>query len=230
MPSWNIHTAHAELLLADGGAKAWGIQSVDAFLLGNLAPDIYVGYMVAHITRKMPYADTHLADPGFVPEPRYGEFFERYALPSADGAGHVSDVVLGAWTHLVADNVYNRHAYAFLHEHGIQPGEQARERKQGDFALFGRTLDIARSPEPTPEAIAQAAAFPQYPIAEADVRGACAAMARIVADNQAHHIAGTPAYDMLTESFFAVAFAEADALMRRGLGAYARGERDWGRA
>ena len=43
MPSWNIHTAHAELLLREEGAAALGIRDVDAFLLGNLLPDVYVG-------------------------------------------------------------------------------------------------------------------------------------------------------------------------------------------
>lgn len=230
MPSWNIHTAHAERLLADREPESWGIRDVDAFLLGNLAPDIYVGYMVPDVSRKIPYRKTHFADPGFVPEPRYGEFFEQFAAPSADSRGRVSDVVLGAWVHLVADNVYNRHANAYILGQGIRPGDETRQRKQGDFALFGRTLDISRAPVPSDEAIAQCAVFPQYAILEADVRATCAVMAGIVCDNVRRHLTGTPTYSMLPADFFSSTFDEADALMRAGLAAYVQGDPDWGRA
>ena len=226
MPSWNIHTAHAERLLVEEGPDALCIRDQDAFLLGNLAPDIYVGFMVPKASKKIEYKDTHFADPSFVPEPRYWEFFERYARPSA--GGRVSDVVLGAWVHLVADNVYNHHSNAFIYAHGIQPGDTTRERKQGDFALFGRTLDISRAPRPTDEVIAQAAAFPQYAIDEVDVRETCTVMEDIVADNALRHVTGRPAYDMLPAEFFDAAFGEAHALMLAGLCAYAHGERAWG--
>ncbi len=230
MPSWNIHTAHAERLLDELGPEALGIRDVDAFLLGNLAPDIYVGYMVPNVSHKIEYKDTHFAEASFVPEPRYGDFFELYAAPSADEDGHVNDVGVGAWGHLVADNVYNRHANAFIYGHGIQPGEQTRVRKQGDFALFGRTLDISRVPRPTAEVIAQCAAFPQYAIDETDVRATCDVMANIVAENAAHHIKDTPDYSMLPADFFASTFEEAHALMRQGLVAYARSDEAWGAA
>lgn len=228
MPSWNIHTAHADRLLASEGPSALGIRDVDAFLLGNLAPDIYVGYMVPDASRKIPYKDSHFADPSFVPEPRYWEFFEREVVPAADADGLVSDIVLGAWTHLVADNVYNRHANRFIFGHGIQPGEETRIAKQGDFALFGRTLDISLVPQPSPEVLAQAMSFPQYAIEEADVRRTCEVMAGIVADNAARHVAGTPDYVMLPADFFASTFDEADRTMRAGLKAYVRGDRSWG--
>ena len=46
MPSWNIHIAHAEGLLEDGGPFAGVVRDRNAFLFGNFVPDIYVGYMV----------------------------------------------------------------------------------------------------------------------------------------------------------------------------------------
>lgn len=45
MPSWNIHIAHAERLLKGGGSVARAVRDGNAFLFGNLIPDIYVGYM-----------------------------------------------------------------------------------------------------------------------------------------------------------------------------------------
>ena len=42
MPSWNIHIAHAEGLLEDGGPFAGVVRDRNAFLFGNFVPDIYV--------------------------------------------------------------------------------------------------------------------------------------------------------------------------------------------
>ena len=228
MPSWNIHTAHVERLLAEESPAALGIRDVNAFLFGNLAPDIYVGWMVPNVTHKMDYRDTHFADPGHVPEPHYGTFFERYAAPFADADGHVSDIVLGAWTHLVADNVYNAHFNRLLDRLGLKAGPVVREKKQGDFDTFGRTLDIHLVPEPTDELLAAAAAFPQYEIAEADARATCASMARIVADNAERHVS-EPTYKLLSDAYFAEVPRAVDALMREGLHEYAAGVPDWGR-
>jgi hypothetical protein len=228
MPSWNIHTAHVERLLREEDPSALGIADVNAFLFGNLVPDIYVGYMVPNPTRKIKYRKTHFADPSYVPEPRYGEFFERHAVPSADGDGRVSDVVLGAWAHLVADHVYNARFNRLLEQRGLKPGTQIRIRKQGDFNTFGRTLDISMVPQVTPGLIAQCAAFPQYAVDEPDVRATCEVMEQIVADNAAQHVSD-PTYSLLGDEYFAVVPGEVDALVREGLHEYAAGRPDWGR-
>ncbi len=60
MPSWNIHTAHVERLLREHGASELGIDDKDAFLMGNLLPDVYVGYMVPDATWRIDYKLTHL--------------------------------------------------------------------------------------------------------------------------------------------------------------------------
>jgi len=226
MPSWNIHTAHAEQLLAQESPDALGIQCVDAFLLGNLLPDIYVGYMVPDVSHKIPYKETHFADPTFVPEPRYWELIENYA--GADREGHVSDLVLGAWAHLVADHDYNRHNNAFIAAHGIKPGEKTRIRKQKDFDLFGRTLDISRAPHVTPEVLRQCASFTQYELDVEDMHRTQRAMETIIANNAAHHIEGTPAYSMLDAAFFASTFDAVTDHIRSGLHAYVAGDADWG--
>lgn len=228
MPSWNIHTAHVERLLREEDAAALGIRDVNAFLFGNLVPDIFVGYMVPDLTHKIEYRETHFADPGYVPEPRYYEFFERYVAPSADNDGRVSDVCLGAWTHLVADHVYNAHFNQLIYRLGLKPGTEVRERKQADFDTFGRTLDISLVPEVTPELISQCASFPQYEIDERTMRSTCAVMARIVADNAARHVT-MPTYRLLSDNYFSQVPDEVDALMRAGLHAYAAGDPQWGR-
>lgn len=228
MPSWNIHTAHVERLLAEESPSALGIRDVNAFLFGNLVPDIYVGYMVPGLSRKIAYRETHFADPGHIPEPRYGEFFERHVAPYADRDGRVSDVMLGAWTHLAADNVYNAHFNRLIVKLGLEPCTEVRERKQADFDTFGRTLDISMAPQVTTQLLAQCAAFPQYAVDEPAVRATCAVMARIVADNAERHVS-QPSYSLLGADYFAMVPDKVDALMREGLREYAAGRRDWGR-
>ncbi|MDO4437365.1 MAG: hypothetical protein Q4B77_05380 [Coriobacteriaceae bacterium] len=89
MPSWNIHIAHAEGLIADGGALSRVVRDRNAFLFGNLIPDIYVGYMVPAIAEPIPYRLTHFAVPEHIPKPREREFWDAYvveAIRRAEGA------------------------------------------------------------------------------------------------------------------------------------------------
>ena len=226
MPSWNIHTAHAERLLQEDGAAALGIRDVDAFLLGNILPDIYVGYMVPDITRKIEYQETHFADPNFVPEPDYGAFIEGYANPDVDG--RVSDLVLGCWAHLVADHDYNKHVNLFISAHGIEPCTETRVKKQADFDLFGKTLRISMAPHITSSVLDQCASFTQYKLVEEDLLKSQAAMERIIEENASHHIEGTPDYQMLGSDFFATTYDKVTEHIRRGLLAYAAGDPTWG--
>ena len=140
MPSWNIHSAHAEKLLADCGAAALGVADENAFLFGNFVPDIYVGYLVKPISVWIDYKATHLARKAYIPLPDYERFWRRYVEPYEVPP----EIVLGAWCHLVCDNVYNVHTRAYIKTVHVKPGERTRIGKQRDFAAFGRTLDIER--------------------------------------------------------------------------------------
>lgn len=117
-----------------------------------------------------------------------------------------SDVVLGAWAHLLCDHEYNRATHEWLVRYGVPAGERTRIRKQGDFDLFGRTLPLSLTCEPTVELLRQAGEFPQYGICEADARAAIDAAAHIVRDNQQRHIKGTPDYSLFTAEFFSEVF------------------------
>lgn len=213
MPSWNIHTAHVERLLREEGAARLGVRDENAFLLGNLAPDIYVGYMVPDITFRIDYKLTHHTIREHIPLPRYDEFWDFYIA----GQRKVSDVTLGAWAHLVADHVYNAHTRAYLASIGMEPGERARIGKQGDFALFGRTLDISLVPRVSDALLAQCAEFPPYTILPHDLRGAVTSAERIVEKNRTEHLSGVPDYQLLTAEFFDVAREEAHATIVAGL-------------
>jgi hypothetical protein len=140
MPSWNIHTAHAERLLASEGASALGVRDANAFLFGNLLPDLYVGYMVRPITHKIPYAETHLTDADFIPLPDHEAFWRRFVEPALEGGPEPAssqdapvpllDVLLGTWCHLATDAVYNAHTRAFIERRNVQAGEKIRILKQ----------------------------------------------------------------------------------------------------
>lgn len=85
MPSWNIHTAHAECLFSADGPVSRVVRDRNAFLFGNLIPDIYVGYMVPSIASPIPYRTTHFANPEHIPKPRFEEFWDRYVEPALNG-------------------------------------------------------------------------------------------------------------------------------------------------
>ena len=352
MPSWNIHIAHAEGLLAKDGPVARVVRDRNAFLFGNLIPDIYVGYMVPGIVHPIPYRVTHFAKPEHIPKPREAEFWVQYiaptlselgiangcsggdgistngaddavgvaglkspepsiaadktaAVPAADGAAavpavavpaadgiaaapaadgvatvsaageeaaampfgakpgdagslarevaHVSptyelefdpaqsarfqeeafdgavrasalpaaarhslfDMVLGAWTHLLADTIWNSRVSDYLDALGEKPSRGFRIKKQGDFDQFGKSLAIDAFPAPTPGLIDTAAQFPQYAIDERSVYFTCAIAHEIVRTN---HLAAPASYRLLTKEFFAATFDEVQHAAERLIG------------
>lgn len=313
MPSWNIHIAHAERLLKGGGSVARAVRDGNAFLFGNLIPDIYVGYMVPGVVRPVPYRVTHFARPEHIPKPRAGEFFDAYVLPLARECGlsdalgddctagggaeavrlsagasgcapneqpgpdrswrapalpwhvpaslaaevaHVSpahtpmfewdfdvaetaacqrnafatsrralsraelrrslfDMVLGTWVHLLADCTWNQAVSDLLDARGEQPSRDFRIKKQGDFDLFGKSLELDLMPRLTPQLIEVAAAFPQYEIDTASVSATCAIAHETVRTN--HPVTGA-AYRLLYEDFFNRVFAEVNARAEREMG------------
>lgn len=217
MPSWNVHTAHVEKLLREHDAHELGIVDANSFLFGNYAPDIYVGYMVPNPTKKIAYRTTHFADAAFIPAPHSEKFWNLYI----EGKGRVSDVVLGAWCHLVADHYYNLNTRTYIDSIGVKPGDQTRIRKQGDFDKFGRTLSISLVAHVTPQLVRECAEFPQYSIDEPDVHAAVKAADDIVLNNTLHHIEGTPDYSLLTPKFFSDTFDEVNERLVRGLRQYA---------
>jgi len=205
------------LLREGGGADGLGVRDANEFLFGNFVPDIYVGYMVPRPTRIIDYKVTHFATGDRIPLPRYDEFWDSYVKER----GQVSDLVLGAWCHLVCDHVYNAHVRAFIKSIGVLSSDETRIRKQDDFALFGKTLAISMKPEFTHGLVRASANFPQYGIDENDTLAAVDVACRIVDENQRDFISGTPAYSLLTEEFFSRARDDADAICLSGMRSYA---------
>ena len=261
MPSWNIHIAQTERLLAEDGAVAELVRDRNAFLFGNVVPDIYVGYMVPGIAHPIPYRVTHFAKPEPIPKPGERAFWDAYVAPLAEEASldadtpvpivtivderqrlnrvhyprkyegnvpyreltpeeeaaagavdvasirrSVLDLVLGAWAHLLADNLWNTRVNEYLDAHGGKPGEEFRIKKQGDFDWFGREQQIVSVPVASERLLRAAAAFPQYPIEERVALETVGVIHEIVRTNGGgfQH----PPYRLLTEEFFLETFAE----------------------
>lgn len=183
MPSWNIHTAHVERLLANRRAEDLGIHDANAFLFGNYAPDVYVGFMVPDTTVRIDYCITHFAEIDLIPVPDADRFWDHYIARRKIASPAGQSLVLGAWAHLVADRFYNGNFRTFSSEHDVPEGEQLRVGKQGDFDLYGKTLAIASCVSVTPELLEAAWSFHPYRILADDVERSVAVANEIVRTN-----------------------------------------------
>ena len=216
MPSWNIQIAQAERLLSDVGARRLGVRDANAFVFGNLVPDVYVGYMVPNLDEKIDYCTTHFAEPDSIPCPRADEFWKTY-IDAFDAEGEpVSDIVLGAWVHLAADGLWNSKVRAFARKNGLRPGEELRIRKQRDFDTFGRTFELRYRLRVDDRLLDAAECFPQYPV-HADAVAKAVEVANDIAERNTLEPGEHAVYDLLDERFFKETFEETIRLAERKL-------------
>ena len=172
MPSWNIHTAQVERLLAERSAENLGIGDPNAFLFGNYVPDIYLGYMVPGTTYRIDYRITHAASYSAIPVPNADKFWDDYLMCHRPASPAGLSLVLGAWAHLATDRIYNGRFRTFWETHDAPVGDELRQRKQGDFYLFGRSLSISTCVDATPELLEAARTFVPYSILADDAKRA----------------------------------------------------------
>ena len=219
MPSWNIHIAQTERLMEHDGAVARAVHDPNIFLFGNVVPDIFVGYMleVDHIIK---YTETHCAKTEPIPKPREWEFWDRFVVPAARNLGAVEDadaetlshasgvfdITLGAWAHLLADNIWNTRVHEYLTAHGGVPNDSFRIKKQSDFDSWGKTFRISSIPRETPELVYAAEHFPQYTIASNYTHDTIVVIHEIVRENGGNPVHAP--YQLLTDEFFDNAFNE----------------------
>ena len=205
MPSWNVHTAHVERLLAERPPAELGIADANAFLFGNYVPDIYLGYMVPEATYRIDYRITHVSSFSSVPVPNADKFWDDNVCcrRPKDPAG--LSLALGAWAHLVTDRFYNGRFRSFWEAHDAPIGDALRVRKQADFDLFGRSLNITSTVEATPELLAAANAFVPYSILADDARRAISVASAIVRENASGAPEGS-AYQLLDAEWMADVF------------------------
>ena len=169
MPSWNIHTAQVERLLADRDARDLGIADSNVFLFGNYVPDIYLGFMVPDITYRIDYCLTHRAKMNLIPVPDADAFWDDYIYRRRSKTPSGLSLALGAWAHLVADRFYNGRFRTYWTQHDMPEGDKLRTSKQADFELFGRSLGVSSMVQATPELFEAAQGFRAYSVLHDDV-------------------------------------------------------------
>lgn len=214
MPSWNIHIAHYERLCSEVDLGRYGIADINEFLFGNFVPDVYVGYMVPKASMRIDYRLTHMADGAPIPLPAADRYWHFYA---ENKHWEPNELILGTWAHLVCDHVYNLATRELLARKGIGINSGTRERKQGDFARFGRTLAISAQVEATDGLVRACRDYPQYRILEPDVHLAVEAANAVVERNRREHIDGVPEYRLLSQQFFLDTFERVHEELLSGL-------------
>ena len=128
------------------------------------------------------------------------------AATSANVQQSVRDMVLGAWVHLLADNIWNTRVNEFLDSIGGKPSEEFRIKKQRDFDQFGKTLSIESIVRASDRLVAAAQAFPQYAIRRDDTLYATGVIHEIVRTNPGSKKHAP--YRLLNDEFFSATFAE----------------------
>lgn len=219
MPSWNIHTAHVERLLANHRADDLGIGDENAFLFGNYVPDIYVGFMVPGASFHIDYCITHFAKPDIIPVPDADKFWDYYIVRRRPPSPAGLSLALGAWAHLVADRFYNGWFRAFSITHDVPEGEALRVGKQGDFSLYGNTLGITSCVNVTSELLDAAWSFHPFSILPDDTRRAIDVANAIVQNNSASSN-GDKEYALLSAEWMNSVFEACDERLSAWLAAW----------
>lgn len=148
MPSWAIHLDIAQKLSENMNGK-----DKQDFLLGNILPDVNVGYLINPISKKIPYSVTHygtiLNFNGNKKElPDYKKFIEKYKEIIKE------PIVLGYLAHLMTDFYWNYNTFkqkavykngeliGFKGKNNVILGdtELLRKTKVNDFNIFSRYL------------------------------------------------------------------------------------------
>ncbi len=216
MPSWNLHAYHTKNLLDNQELSLHDYLDPEAFKLGNIAPDIYVGYMVNPISKRLPYEVTHCADTQVIPVPNTERFYELYVEP-AFKKGKVPDALaIGAWLHLITDSHYNDSTRMFLKHLGLTPNTDLRIRKQADFARYGKIVCPEAQIVPNEETFRQAECFSQYPIEREDAQRAIDVFNNIVREDS-HHYESEDDYQLFNQKWFDQISADVDEELLRAM-------------
>ncbi len=202
MPSWNLHAYHTKELLDNQELALCERLDSEAFKVGNIAPDIYVGYMVNPTTCTIAYEVTHCAVPQIIPVPDHSRFFDEF-IESVLRDRKVPDaLVVGAWCHLITDAYYNARTREHLKSLGLEPCRELRIKKQADFALFGREVCPAMEIASSDVVFDQALRYPQYPIEAVDVERSIEVFNTIVQSDTAGHVASNETYQLFSRAWF----------------------------
>lgn len=140
MPSWSIHLSLANKLKKE-------LKLADDFIIGNVMPDILVGYMIENSSQIVSKAISHFQD-GKPPVINIDKFLKKYK--------HYlnNSLIKGYLSHLLTDKFYNEYTYKYhytfddgrpkiiLNDGTKVPAliEKPWQIKQSDFEVYGQKL------------------------------------------------------------------------------------------
>lgn len=151
MPSWPMH-----LLIAKGISKKIKLKANKAnqFMIGNLLPDIYSGYIIEDASKVLEYEVSH-----------YGTVTKvngyDYTLPDYEKFINENEikenyVAIGYLTHILTDYFFNQYAFELkyikndkdevvairnkVHEIVKSNSDMARVTKQNDFKIYSNYI------------------------------------------------------------------------------------------
>ena len=202
MPSWNLHAYHTKELLDNQELALCERLDSEAFKVGNIAPDIYVGYMVNPTTCTLAYEVTHCAQTQIIPVPSYELFYGQFIEPVLREGKTPDALVVGAWCHLITDAYYNARTRDHLKSLGLEPCTDLRIKKQADFALFGREVCPLMEINLSDEVFDQALGFAQYPIERVDIECAVEVFNGIVRADSTQESASADDYQLFSRDWF----------------------------
>ncbi len=208
MPSWNLHAYHTKNLLDNQELSLHDYFDPEAFKLGNIAPDIYVGYMVNPISKTIPYEVTHCSDTQEIPVPDPDRFWDTYIAPVLEEQKVPDAVLVGTWLHIITDRHYNNSTRQYVKTLGLSPCREVRIRKQADFAAFGKSVCPDDEMMPTDQLFAEAKRFAQYPIEKEDAQRAIEVFNSIVREDS--HQTAHNEYQLLNQEWFEQVASDVD--------------------
>lgn len=131
------------MLLARDGSVAALVRDRNAFLFGNVVPDVLVGYMVPDIANPIPYRITHFAESEPIPKPRAHEFWEGYVAPLLHraGCGSCVDATTIAQERERVNRVHYPHRYECTPDlPPVAPAESSTHPEDVEQSLIDLTL------------------------------------------------------------------------------------------
>ncbi len=144
MPSLGIH-----IYIADRISKKLNINR-DEFIIGNVLPDVFMGWIVDSPSKKLTYEETHLGEKTKINN-------NMYTLPNYEKyTGKVVDTLtLGYYCHILTDYFFNRYTFENKYVKSEKDeylgynsnlgfikssSDDAREAKQLDFKIMDSFL------------------------------------------------------------------------------------------
>lgn len=127
MPNWKTHIEIGKKL---NNYLNYNSKDLNAFLMGNIVPDINNSYIVKNIKNKIDHFVTHFKDFGVT----YNIFYNKYG----EEVRNNNPIFVGYFVHLFIDYYWNNNFYTSIKGTYMEAKEHDERRiiKQRDFMVY----------------------------------------------------------------------------------------------